>query len=99
MNPNVRKGLKRVAVVYFTLCALAGLYGWYLYDTSQSGWLEASRVNASPPEIRYWSQLFELAVNWLAGAFVFGIVVPVVAAIVGGVSYWIFRGFRPKAQA
>ena len=98
MKPNVRKGLM-AAVVYFTLCALAGLYGWYLYDMSQDGWLEASRANASPSEIRYWSQLFELAVDWMAGAFVFGILLPIVATIVGGIGLWIYRGFRPKANA
>jgi hypothetical protein len=97
MAPNVRTGLKRLAIVYFSVCILCGLYGWYLQSVATDGFLKASEANANP-DMAYRSGLSSTGIDFIEGAFLFGIILPIVAATVGFIGRWIHRGFKPKTQ-
>ena len=97
MAPNVRTGLKRLAIVYFSACILCGLYGWYLMSVATEGFLNSSEAKAYS-ELPYWNDLSATAINFIEGAVLFGIILPILALIVGSIGLWIYRGFKPKAR-
>jgi hypothetical protein len=94
-----RKGLKRLAlgvvIPYFGIWWTYGILSWINHE-------EARRQFIATPEFGedYATKLYagimydtqqsmELAWRW-------GVLVPMGLLIAGGISYWVYRGFKPK---
>ena len=96
---NKRKGFKRLAwalgVPYFGFWAL-------VYHTNNNAWLENQKVfrqhiDADNYEsAKVWARAYAENMDWMITSLTWGLVVPVIAAIVAGIAYWVYRGFKPK---
>lgn len=102
---NWGKGLRRTLLVYLGLCIIVGLAGWAIWDKANADWLYFAR-DAKVPYDRTTVTLLisaqkriDLGLSVMFGALFAGMVVPIAVAILTGLGWWIWRGFKPKAQS
>lgn len=94
---NVRKGLTRLLIALVLPWELYwGFTFWSSYRTSNfvDEWLRTHQ-SGHPSELTYL-EMGTRAGQDASAAVWFGIVLPVLALVVGLVGYWVYRGFRPN---
>lgn len=95
---NWRKGSARVALVYFGFWLLVGLLGYWRYASAQNKWLTTSRNEPGDSySVMFWERQMSAGLDWLMIALAGGVVVPVVAAILAAIGWWVWRGFKPMS--
>lgn len=92
---NWRKGSARVALVYFGFWLLVAMLGYWRYARAQNEWLTTSRNDPSDYHgLMFWDRQMSAGLDWLMIAVTGGVVVPIVAAILAAIGWWVWRGFR-----
>ncbi|MES2147134.1 MAG: hypothetical protein V4491_04705 [Pseudomonadota bacterium] len=98
---NRRRGLTRLAIAYFGVWAVIGLLGYMTQRDGAKQFLLVSRADPnfqSSAELAVWNDQMQFGANLIEAAILMGIIVPVAAAIVGAIGWWIYRGFSPKIR-
>jgi hypothetical protein len=97
-----RKGLKRLALAvsipYFGWWAFVAWINWSNYQTYNAKFLEAAARDDWDSAATY-SKIYADALDFLQMAFIWGVVVAMMLLVLVGISYWVYRGFKPKAAA
>ena len=99
MTINLRRGFKRIALVYFALWVLVGVLGFIGQRDAETQFLRVSRADTKferTAELAAWNDQMQFAGKLIEAAILMGLIVPIVTAIVGAVGWWIYRGFREK---
>ena len=96
---NIRKGLLRLLLVWLTVWALMGYWGWVVLDKAQRG--EMAVLKGTEPFSSYSREMMtyhsansDWGVKVVKAALLAGLVLPVCTAIVFVVGRWIYRGFK-----
>jgi TM2 domain-containing membrane protein YozV len=109
---NYRRGIARLLLAWFGLWIVVGGYGYLKQDRASQEWLilSAQQRKADPgnwaslvrepqaAEMAFWSRQAHQGAGIIKAALFFGLFLPMIASVVGGLGYWIWRGFRPDAQ-
>ena len=82
-----------LAVPYFSFWALWAYTGNQLVDDARP-YIGNDAVSNS--DFLFHVKLLNEGYDRLGAALVYGVVYPVIALIIFGVAYWVYRGFRPK---
>ena len=94
MQPNVKRGLKRLAVAilipWFAYWLFVGWRG-YAISTDAAQAIDAVPAGGDIPMVVL--QALEAGNRHLFDAIVYGAVGPVTILVVAGIAYWIARGF------
>lgn len=95
---NVRKGIKRLAIAvgipYFGFWLLYGIGG---YRTGEYTQTELSKAEISEIQYEVLLNMNAEANEMVADAVLWGVFWPLIALIVGGIVFWVYRGFKSKA--
>lgn len=98
---NRRKGLTRLAIVYFGVWVTIGLLGYIIQGDGEKQFLLISRADPNfqrSAELAIWNDQMQFGANMIQAAVLMGIMAPVAAAIVGVMGWWIYRGFKPRLR-
>lgn len=96
---NRRRGLTRLAfavgIPYFGWWALTARSAW----ETMPQYLKLSDIAAKKGDwdmAGIWMQRVNDANAALTRSLLWGVVVPVIALILGAIAYWVYRGFKPR---
>lgn len=98
MRMNKRKGFKRLAIVigvpYFFSWGLVGVSNYRAWLKYEPMAIEASRKH-SPDAEMYWNMSGRAYEMWGMAVW-YGVIWPVIALVLAGIAFWVYRGFKPK---
>ncbi len=96
MSTIERKGIKRLAIAlgvpYFCWWAFYGFASFYAYSKYDALLV----AHPKDPNSLLWGRIWSDALDRIVTSLLWGVVVLLLALIVGSITLWVYRGFKPK---